>query len=126
MQLNKVQIEEIRKVNSIEELESKIKEKNIALSKETISSLYNTYCVNNLELSDNELDNVTGGCGEKIYDRKSSSCAEFFRVIAGINCDADRYETLSGNHATCGGCDYGQSYSQTQIICTKGITKQGD
>lgn len=58
--LSNEEINMIKNTNSIEELESLLKEKKYDLNKETATKLFNLYHTSK-DLSDEELENVTGG-----------------------------------------------------------------
>lgn len=74
--MKKELIEKIKECNNKNELDNLLKENNIVLKEEELNKYYSL--INEKEISDNELDSVSGGCGE--FDRKDSGSTPKFSV----------------------------------------------
>lgn len=74
--MKKELFKKIKECNNKNELDNLLKENNIVLKEDELNKYYSL--INKKEISDNELDSVSGGCGE--FDRKDSGSSPKFSV----------------------------------------------
>ena len=125
MQISKEYIEKIKGANSVEELKKVCADEKINVSDDKLKQCYDLYHSGSAELSDDELDNVSGGACYSSGVDGPNGFHQYLITTAGNSCLGHTSDSKPFLY-TCGTCKYSFGIGLTMYCSAMSLDPMGE